>query len=103
LQQQKANVEDLQRALHITKQRYQNALHNLESISEEVHVRRQRQMVLSLRQSGGDVDDTQSDLPSINLGENYFYYETFMQKTRVQITVYSDQNKPESFGCEINL
>ena len=81
LQQERQSVEDLQRALTASKERYQGALQNLEQISEEIHHRRKEEGGGS--DSGGKVplpprtpgvgaescnDDEQADLPAINLG-----------------------------------
>ena len=76
-QQERQNVEDLQRALSLAKQKYKATLQSLESISESIHEKRRVKASshLPLRTPGVGAEsiysqssDT-SDLPSINLGK----------------------------------
>ncbi len=70
LQQEKQNVEDLQRALRAAKRRYKGALERLEEISNSVHEKRRKRIQLPPRTPGvgAEATDSTSDLPSINLG-----------------------------------
>ena len=72
LQQERQSVEDLQRALTASKERYTGALHNLEHISEEIHRRRRKARVpLPPRTPGVGAEmcnEDEKDLPSISLG-----------------------------------
>ena len=81
LQQERQSVEDLQRALTASKERYQGALHNLEQISEEIHLRRKEKGRVPLPPRtpgvGAETCDDQTDLPAINLGMGNFQYIFF--------------------------
>ena len=75
-QQERQNIEDLQRALSLAKQKYKATLQSLETISESIHEKRKAKASsqLPLRTPGVGAEsiysqssDT-SDLPSINLG-----------------------------------
>lgn len=65
----KQYVEDIALALSCNKQRYQLALDNLESISDEVH--EQRRLVLPPRTPGvgAEAADDLSSWMSVNIGE----------------------------------
>ena len=69
-QQEKLNVEDLQRALHAAKKRYKGALARLEEISNSVHEKRRKHIDLPPRTPGVGAECSTStcDLPSLNLG-----------------------------------
>ncbi|KAI0227922.1 SH3 domain-binding protein 5-like [Lamellibrachia satsuma] len=75
LKQERQNIEDLQRALSLAKQKYKATLQSLETISESIHEKRKAKASsqLPLRTPGVGAEsiysqssDT-SDLPSINL------------------------------------
>ena len=70
LQQERHNVDDLQRALNAAKARYKEALSKLEAISEEIHMQRKLRLKLPPRTPGVGAEraDDNSDLPSICLG-----------------------------------
>ncbi len=63
-------MEDLQRALNASKQRYKGALDRLEAISNSVHEKRRKHIELPPRTPGVGAEscESTSDLPSINLG-----------------------------------
>lgn len=65
----KQYAEDIALALTCNKQRYQLALDNLESISDEVH--EQRRLVLPPRTPGVGAEAVEdlSNWPSVNIGE----------------------------------
>ncbi|XP_013417874.1 SH3 domain-binding protein 5-like [Lingula anatina] len=72
LEQQKIDVEDLQRAISAAKHKYSAALKNLERISEEVHLRRKSrvgQFKLPPREPGVGAESvsSESSLPEVNL------------------------------------
>ncbi len=77
-QQERQNVEDLQRALSLAKQKYKATLKSLETISDSIHEKRKARASSQLppRTPGVGAEsiysqssDT-SDLPSINLGQS---------------------------------
>lgn len=66
---------DLEKAVKGAKQKYSDALKNLERISEEVHLRRKSRMAslqLPPREPGvgAESDSNASSLPDINLGKS---------------------------------
>nr|KAG5714353.1 hypothetical protein BaRGS_018570 [Batillaria attramentaria] len=70
LQQQKQNVSDLQQAIAISKTRYANALHNLESISEEIHESRRSKLLLMFPREpgvGAESDSVGSSISEANI------------------------------------
>ncbi|KAK7508490.1 hypothetical protein BaRGS_00000056 [Batillaria attramentaria] len=75
LQQQKQNVSDLQQAIAISKTRYANALHNLESISEEIHESRRSKLLLMFPREpgvGAESDSVGSSISEANIEKRVF-------------------------------
>ena len=68
LQIERVNVEDLQMGLQCAKQKYKTALHNLEAISDEIHLKRRKRMMLPPRTPGVGAESDISSLPEVNLG-----------------------------------
>lgn len=74
-QQLKQNVWDLQQAIVIRKGRYAEALHRLESISEEIHESRRNKLLLMFPREpgvGAECDGVGSSVSDINIGITYY-------------------------------
>ncbi|KAK2140862.1 hypothetical protein LSH36_1225g00022 [Paralvinella palmiformis] len=67
LQIERVNVEDLQMGLLCAKQKYRTALSNLEAISEEIHQKRRKRLLLPPRTPGVGAESDVSSLPEVSL------------------------------------
>ena len=99
-QQERQNVEDLQRALALAKQKYKATLKSLETISDGIHEMRKAKAssLLPPRTPGVGAEsiysqssDT-SDLPSINLGQSLLNSTSFAFLIRIK---YLDGFRPK--------
>jgi len=68
IQIERVNVEDLQMGLLCAKQKYRTALSNLEAISEEIHQKRRKRLLLPPRTPGVGAESDVSSLPEVSLG-----------------------------------
>ena len=62
------------RALGSAKERYRDSLTQLEKISEQIHEQRNESMKLLPPRTPGVGAEDDDDLPSINLGKNFYNY-----------------------------